>query len=152
MLAGRYVPHMGAKSRVVWMPGGVRTEIRLGAEDTDGAFCMLVDEPPAGWSLPAHLHRDAAETIHIVEGKFEMDVEGVGSRLSPGDTIHIPRGQVHSGANVGTGPGRRIVLFSPAGMERFFLEAGVGGPEERIDLAGALASATRHGWEFVAAR
>jgi quercetin dioxygenase-like cupin family protein len=134
------------------MPGGVRTEIRLVSQDTNGAFCMLVDEPPVGWSLPAHRHGAAAETIHILEGEFEMDVEGAKSHLRPGDTIHIPRGQLHSGANVGPGPGRRLVLFSPAGMERFFLEAGAQGPEETIDLAGALACATRHGWEFVTAR
>jgi quercetin dioxygenase-like cupin family protein len=133
------------------MPGGVRTEIHLVSQNTGGAFCMLLDEPPVGWSLPAHLYRDAAETIHILEGDFEMDIEGVRSRQSPGDNIHIPRGRVHSGANVGSGPGRRIVLFSPAGMEGFFLEAGVGGPEESIDLREALACATRHGWEFVGA-
>jgi hypothetical protein len=39
---------------VVWMPGGVRTEIQLTGADTDAAFCLLVDEPPAGWSLPPH--------------------------------------------------------------------------------------------------
>jgi len=48
------------------MPGGVRTEIHLAAEDTEGAFCLIVDHPPAGWSLPAHRHRseiDAAAAL-----------------------------------------------------------------------------------------
>jgi hypothetical protein len=57
---------MAAEPQVVWMPGGVRTEIHLRAEETGGAFCLLVDEPPAGWSLPPHRHRGVAETIHIV--------------------------------------------------------------------------------------
>src|SRR4051794_5181708 len=97
---------------VVWMPGGVRTEIQLDANDTGGAFCLLVDEPPAGWSLPAHRHRDEAETIHVVEGEFEMLVDGHRSRQSAGQTIHVPRGVIHSGRNVGNGPGRRILIFS----------------------------------------
>ncbi len=53
---------------VVWMPGGVRTEIQLDAERTDGALCLLIDEPPAGWSLPAHRHLGESETIHVLAG------------------------------------------------------------------------------------
>jgi quercetin dioxygenase-like cupin family protein len=141
---------MPTDARVVWMPGGVRTEIHLTADDTGGAFCLLVDHPPAGWSLPPHRHHNEAETIHIVEGDFEMEVDGARSQLSAGQTIHVPRSVIHSGANVGQQPGHRVVLFSPAGMERFFLEAGAPKPDSEIDPTAALASATRHGWEFIA--
>jgi quercetin dioxygenase-like cupin family protein len=140
---------MPADAPVVWMPGGVRTEIHLVAEDTAGAFCLLVDHPPAGWSLPAHRHGKEAETIHVVEGEFAMEIDGKPTRLSAGETVHVPRGAIHSGANIGRQPGRRVVLFSPAGMERFFLEAGARTSAAEIDTAAALACATRHGWEFI---
>jgi quercetin dioxygenase-like cupin family protein len=140
---------MPAAPQVVWMPGGVRTEIHLGGADTGGAFCLLVDHPPTGWSLPAHLHADAAETIHVVEGEFEMTVDGHTERLGPGQTVHIPAGVVHSGPNVGPSPGRRVLIFSPAGMEEFFREAGAPSPDAEIDPRAALAAATRHGWRFV---
>jgi quercetin dioxygenase-like cupin family protein len=142
---------MASGARVVWMPGGVRTEVHLSGEDTGGAFCLLVDHPPAGWSLPVHRHLGEAETIHVLDGEFRMELEGRRTRLSPGQTIHVPRGVSHSGANVGEQGGRRLVLFSPAGMERFFLEAGADAPEQEIDVASLLACATRHGWEFIAA-
>jgi len=141
---------MAIAPRVVWMPGGVRTEIHLAAENTGGAFCLLIDHPPAGWSLPPHRHRNEAETIHIIEGDFEMEVDGTRSRLSPGQTVHVPRGVVHSGSNIGQHPGRRVLLFSPAGMERFFSEAGTPGPDGAGDAPGTLAAAMRHGWEFTA--
>jgi len=134
------------------MPGTVRTEIHLGAGDTESAFCLLVDHPPAGWSLPAHRHHNESETIHIVCGEFEMDVDGRRMRLSAGETIHVPKGVVHSGANVGAQHGRRVLVFSPAGMERFFLEAGAPTPEDDIDPAATLAAAARHGWEFIPRR
>ena len=140
---------MSAKSRVVWMPGGVRTEVHLGSADTGGAFCLLVDEPPAGWSLPAHRHQREAETIHVIAGEFEMEVDGERSRLGPGETMHVPAGVVHASANVGNDTGRRILLFSPAGMERFFLESGAESPDAEVDPGAALESAIRHGWEFV---
>jgi mannose-6-phosphate isomerase-like protein (cupin superfamily) len=131
------------------MPGPVRTEIHLGANDTDGAFCLLVDHPPAGWSLPSHLHRGVAETIHIIDGEFEITVDGNRSRLSAGETIHVPADVIHSGGNVGSGAGRRLVIFSPAGMESFFLEAGSHSEEVEPEPAAALAAAARHGWRFV---
>jgi hypothetical protein len=42
-----------------------------------------------------------------------------------------------------------VLLFSPAGMERFFLDAGAGAPDGEIDPAAVLASAVSHGWEFI---
>jgi quercetin dioxygenase-like cupin family protein len=142
----------GDSAQVVWMPGGNRSEIQLTGEDTAGAFCLLVDEPPAGWSLPAHRHRNEAETIHVVEGHFEIVLDGVRSELTAGQTIHVPRGAVHSSANIGERAGRRVLLFSPAGMERFFAEAGAPTADSDLEPAETLACATRHGWEFMPAR
>ena len=128
---------MTGQPEVVWMPGGVRTEIHLGAEDTGGAFCLLVDEPPAGWALPPHRHHGVAETIHVVSGLFSIEIGGQSSRLNPGDTVHVPADVIHSGGNVGKGRGRRIVIFSPAGMEGFFSEVGTQAPGDHVDPAAA---------------
>jgi quercetin dioxygenase-like cupin family protein len=133
------------------MPGRVRTEVHLGSDDTEGAFCLLVDRPPAGWSLPAHLHRGVAETIHVLEGEFAMTVGGRESRLSAGQTMHIAADVVHSSANAGSSTGRRILIFSPGGMERFFLEAGAPDEEADVEMGAVLAAARRHGWDFVGA-
>jgi quercetin dioxygenase-like cupin family protein len=140
---------MSGQPQVVWMPGGVLTEIHLAGADTGGAFCLLVDHPPAGWQLPAHIHRDAAETIHVIEGEFEMTVAGVTERLGPGETLHVPAGVVHAGGNVGDGPGRRLLTFTPAGMEEFFREAGAPSPDIAVDRAATFDAAVRHGWRFV---
>lgn len=131
------------------MPGGVRTEIHMSGEDTAGSFCLLVDYPPAGWSLPPHRHRGVAETIYVVEGDFEMSIAGRRARLAAGQTVHIPADATHAGSSIGPCGGRRIVIFSPAGMENFFLEVGESSRETDIDVAAAVAAATRHGWEFV---
>jgi mannose-6-phosphate isomerase-like protein (cupin superfamily) len=139
---------MASDPRVVWMPGGVRTEIQLDSADTAGAFCLLVDEPPAGWALPTHLHRDHAETIHVVSGEFEVDVDGATTRLGAGRTVHVPAGVRHASRNVGETPGRRVLLFSPGGMEGFFLQAGAETSTAEIEPEELRAAARRHGWEF----
>lgn len=139
---------MACDPRVVWMPGGVRTEIQLDSRDTADAFCLLVDEPPAGWALPTHLHRDHAETIHVVSGEFEVDLDGATVRLDPGQTVHVPAGVRHASRNVGEVPGRRVLLFSPGGMEDFFLQAGADTPASEIEPGELRAVASRYGWEF----
>jgi quercetin dioxygenase-like cupin family protein len=135
--------------QVVWMPGDTRTEIHLTTEDTDGRFCMLLDHPGPGWSLPPHLHSNESETIHIVAGEFKMEVGDERMVVSAGETVHVPRGVIHSGANIGEQTGKRVLLFSPAGMERFFMEAGASAPGGKADRAATAATAMRHGWEFV---
>jgi quercetin dioxygenase-like cupin family protein len=133
------------------MPGPNRVEIHLGTADTDGAFCLLVDYPPPGWFLPPHRHLNEAETIHVVEGDFEMHVDGRASALRPGDTLHVPRGVVHSSRNFGTTAGKRVLIFSPAGLEGFFLEAGAPSAGADVDGAAAADAARRYGMEFVGA-
>jgi len=141
---------MAATPTVVWMPGGVRTEVHLGGEDTGGAFCLLVDELPPGWSLPEHRHRGEAETMHLLAGELAVVVAGRELHLAAGETLHVPRGVLHSGENRSRGAVRRVVVFSPAGMEQFFLAAGAATPEA-TDVRAALQAALRHGWEFTRA-
>jgi quercetin dioxygenase-like cupin family protein len=121
----------------VLLPGGLRLQIHLTSEDTGGAFCLLEDHPPEGWSLPPHQHLNESETVYVVEGEFESVVDGERRTLRAGDAVHIPAGVVHSGG----GHGRRLLVFAPGGVERFFTEAASGG-----DL---LALAERYGWRFV---
>jgi quercetin dioxygenase-like cupin family protein len=140
---------MPNEPQILYMPGGVRLELHLTGDDTADAFCMLVDNPHPGWSLPPHVHEDAAETIHVIEGEFEMTIDGETERLGPGQTVHIPAGVVHSGANVGSSHGRRSLTFSPAGMERFFREAGASTPGEEADHATVNEAVLQHGFRFV---
>lgn len=133
---------------VVWMPGPLKVEVLLTKEDTGGDFCMLADYPPPGWGLPAHSHAEESETIYVIEGTFDMLVGGEPVTLGPGDVAHVPAGVVHSGSNAGDVPGRRVIVFSPAGIEGFFLSAGSHDQDVAPDLQNLLALATEHGWAF----
>ena len=139
---------MPAPPKVVWMPGNVRTEIHLTGEDTAGAFCLLRDTLPPGWALPPHRHPDAAETIHMIAGELGYSLRDGDEQLArAGETVYVPAGVRHATCNAGSGELRRLVTFSPAGMERFFMEAGAERPEES-DLQEVLRAALRNGWEF----
>ena|SRR5436305_732833 len=135
-------------AQTLWLPGQVKTEILLTSNETAGAYCLLIDHPPAGWSLPAHRHRNEAETMYVVEGEFEVEVEGESTKVSAGEALHVPAGALHSGGNVGPGTARRVLVFSPGGVEQLFFELGSANPQEVRDPAKALATAGEYGWEF----
>ena len=132
-------------AKTVWFPGPLRIDVLLTEEDTSGAMCVIEDHPPPGWALPAHSH-EVAETIYVIEGETEMVVGGQAVLLTAGEIVHIPAGVPHSGST--EAGARRLVTFSPAGMERFFLEAGADRPGDAADPARLAALAMRHGWRF----
>jgi quercetin dioxygenase-like cupin family protein len=134
--------------RTVWLPGDLRVEVLLGAADTGGQLTLAADFPPPGWRLPPHAHANEAETIHIVAGRFAITVDGDERELGPGEAVHVPRGVVHSARAVGDAPGHRLVMFTPGGMDAFFLEAGAADPAAEPDLAHLVAIAKAHGWSF----
>jgi mannose-6-phosphate isomerase-like protein (cupin superfamily) len=136
-------------AETVWLPGGVQVEVVLDAAATGGQLCLLIDQPPPGWALPPHRHGNESETIHVVEGEFELFVDGERRELRAGDTAHVPKGVVHSGANIGSTTGRRVVVFAPAGIEGWFREVGAPAPDADVDLGALAAAAQRFGWEFV---
>lgn len=130
------------------MPGGVYTEFLVRGEDTGGAFTLLRDHPPGGWQMPLHRHLEESETIHVVRGVFEFVVAGTRGTYGPGETVQIPARAPHSGSLAADGPGERLLVFSPAGMERLFERIGVARADDSIDMPRALAMAREHGWRF----
>lgn len=128
---------------VLHLPGGVEMRVQVDGEQSGGAFVLLTDVVPPGWSLPAHRHANESETIHITAGRLWLEVDGERHELAAGDTVHVPRDTVHSGGTIGDEPARRVLVFAPAGMEHFFRAmAATDDPGEMLPLA------TKHGWRF----
>ena len=75
---------------------------------------------PAGEGPPRHLHANEDEVIYVLEGDLQFRL---GEDLHPapsGAFVFIPRGLHHTWRNVGDGPARLLIVFTPSGMERFF--------------------------------
>ncbi len=66
--------------------------------------------------LPAHLHRNHAETVYVVSGRGRMRVGDEWHDVTEGSLVHVPRGVVH--ALVPHGLINAISFFSPAFDER----------------------------------
>lgn len=93
--------------------------VKAAGEETDGAFSLLESREPPALSPPLHIHRDAAESFYVIEGEYEMFVDGKRYLCGPGSFVFIPAGVPHT-FRVGATPGRKLNLYTPAAMVGYF--------------------------------
>ncbi len=103
-------------------PAGGPTTIKVRAEDTGGTFALLENLIAPGEGPPLHVHGGEDEMWYILEGHFRLRVDERILDAQAGSFVFVPRGTAHCLQNVSEAPARLMVMFSPAGMERFFEE------------------------------
>ena len=145
-----HVPPGGG--RAVWFNGGLVTFYALG-EDTGGAFTLFEEAlAPQDRAIP-HLHHEEDQAFYVLDGEHEFVCDGRAFAACVGSFVYVPRGTVHSYGNVGTEPGRLLILSTPAGgTERLFLELGEPAsegspppPTEPLDLGAFRATVQSYG-------
>ena len=101
-------------------PVGGPTRILARAETTNGAFTALENVIAPREGPPEHIHVREDEMYDVREGTIRFKAGGRYFDAPPGAFMFIPRGTPHCFLNVGDVPARLLVMFAPAGMERFF--------------------------------
>ena len=130
-------------------PTGDTAKIKAGTSQTNGSMTVieLVIGPKQGPALHKH-HRDD-ELWVVLEGEFRFKAGGAMLLASTGGLAFGPRGTPHAFQNIGTEPGRLLVVTTPSGLEGFFqdfaarLRGGSVGPEALSEVGLA------YGLEFV---
>jgi cupin domain len=77
-----------------------------------------------GWHKPGegppdHVHFDQEEIFFIIEGSYEMTVDGHTSTAGPGTIVFIPRNVVHRFRNVGETTARLLDWTLPGGQDHY---------------------------------
>ena len=113
--------HLGSKSVAL---GPNRVTFLIPGEETGGIFSLteFAAAPPPAPAAPAHRHLDADETLYILEGEFQLILDGRSTPAPVGSHIFIPRGTPHAVENVGNATSRMLVFLTPAGFEGFWAE------------------------------
>lgn len=106
------------EGKSVWAMGEKFT-FKLGAEETGGAFGLaeVIAQPRNG--PPPHIHRREDELFCVLNGEFEFVVGDKVITRSSGFAAWLPRNGLHTYTNVGSRPGRMLVLYAPSGFEQF---------------------------------
>jgi mannose-6-phosphate isomerase-like protein (cupin superfamily) len=101
-------------------PAGGPTTLKARAETTNGAFTLLENIVAPGQGPPLHLHIREDEMYYILGGHLRFKADDRMFDAPTGSFMFIPRGTPHCFQNIGDAPAKILVMFTPAGMERFF--------------------------------
>lgn len=92
--------------------------------DNDGALLMFEGRTASGGIIPPHTERNH-EAFYVLEGEFDLTLDGEVHRCRPGDYAGIDAGVLHMVENVGSSWGRILFIAAPgSGHRRFFESVG----------------------------
>jgi quercetin dioxygenase-like cupin family protein len=148
-------PRMGhvraGEGHAIWMAGDTYT-LKATAESTGGLLALLEASIPPGCGPPLHTHAGEDEAFYMLAGMLELSAGADTILACAGDFVFMPRDTPHRFKNTGVDVARALILFAPAGFERFFEQAGAAArageqapaPDDE-QLARVVEIAFRHG-------
>jgi quercetin dioxygenase-like cupin family protein len=141
-----------AQHHVFWV-GGQRQAVILGAPETNGRYALSHSTIAVGGGALEHSHSREAEAFYVIEGTLRFSLEGETVTLEKGSLLHCEPGLKYSFEALT--PTEVLILYAPAGLERFIAESGLpdtpGAYQRSVDGAGAvLAAAPAYGVNYTA--
>jgi mannose-6-phosphate isomerase-like protein (cupin superfamily) len=102
------------------LPNGT-TAFRVSTKDCRGDFFAMEHHHTSKGGPRRHLHHNEDEWFYVLEGEYIAEVGDQLHHLKAGDSVLGPRGVSHAFAFVGSGTGRLLITYAPAGkMEEYF--------------------------------
>lgn len=142
------IPAKGGRHVVVL---GNQIEVKLDTSATAGLAFVFEAVTPPGVGVPPHIHQHEDEIIRIIEGEFEIFLDGRRYQATDGAVINFPRSVVHAFRNSGTRPARALFVVTPGeNFEKFFGELGALPSDAPPDMAKIAAIFERYGLPIVA--
>ena len=100
---------------------GMTLRILSTAASSIGASTFEVHAAP-GWDTGSHRHSRIEEQFYVLEGEMQLRA---GEELvigTPGTFVSVPPGVAHAFANRTQVPARMLLVCTPPGHERYFVE------------------------------
>jgi quercetin dioxygenase-like cupin family protein len=108
------------QGKTIQGPAGGPLTFKARGEQTGGALTVFENVIAPGDGPPLHTHAGEDESWYVLEGELRFRLGDEVADAPAGSFVFVPRGTAHCFQNVGDGPARIMVLFTPSGMERFF--------------------------------
>lgn len=106
----------------IWNVLGEKIICKVKGTDTFGRFAVVEETTPINSSVPLHFHNETDEIIYILEGKYELNIDGKMTIAQKGDTVVIPRKTRHGFRNLLETDSKMLAIITPSGFENFFAE------------------------------
>lgn len=101
--------------------GGNKMHLLLRSNDSNGRCSILDNVTDPGAGPPLHTHAREDEWFYVMTGKYAVQVGKEVYRLKAGATAFGPRGVPHAFQCVSKEPGTMMTVFTPGGIEGFFI-------------------------------
>ena len=101
-------------------PFGLDMKVLLATEATGGAISVLMGWHKPGEGPPDHVHFNQEEMFFILEGTYELTVDGDTTTAGAGTIVFIPRNVVHRFKNVGDTTACLLDWSLPGGQDHYF--------------------------------
>lgn len=121
--------------RLRWFVGSLNRVVATAGE-TGGAFGLMEQWAPAGFSPPRHVHHREDAALFVIEGELAVQRGDEELRLGPGGFAFLPRDLAHTFAVVSEGGARFLELITPGGMEQFHVDVSDPAPAAALPPAG----------------
>lgn len=97
--------------------------LKLSSQETGGNCYVFEAMSPPGFGVPPHVHQHEDEIGYIIEGEYEIYLDGMVSIVTAGATLNFSRHISHGFRNVGKQSGRVLFFVTPGvNFEKFFNE------------------------------
>lgn len=117
------------QGEAIWFNGGLCI-VKAGGPQTQDRMAAVEFRVPAGFAAPHHVHHHDDEMFVVLDGDVRFRLGDDIVEASAGSLVYGPREAGHS--FIADTDARLLLLFAPAGTERFFREAGR--PAEALTL------------------
>ena len=97
-------------------------EMLVTEDMTQGASATLLETSPPGGGPPPHQHQNEDETFFVVEGEYELLMDGAWIRASRGDAFYRARGTLHGFRNCGATDGKMLIVVQPGRFQSYLEE------------------------------
>jgi uncharacterized cupin superfamily protein len=105
-----------------------------------GMFELTV--PPASNVPPPHSHSNNEELVNVLEGTLRYTVGADTRDLTPGQSMHTPRGTAHAFSNPFNSIARALIVLSPDIGAQYFKDVAdvvnVDGPPNKAALVAVM--------------
>jgi quercetin dioxygenase-like cupin family protein len=153
-MADTTVTRAAGEGQGIWMLGGLYHVLAAG-EETGGAATIMEMTIPAGSGPPPHTH-PGGEAVYVLEGRLRYHIGDEVVEGGPGSFFYIPEGTLENFEPVEQL--RVLVIYTPGGMDKFFLEAGEPAQADELpppassppDLERLIEIGARHGMQIQA--
>jgi quercetin dioxygenase-like cupin family protein len=139
-----------ADRRTYWI-GGQRQAVIVSGPETANRYALSHSTVVVGGGALEHRHSREAEAFYVLTGTLRFLIDGRTVTLGKGDHLHAEPGLKYSFEALGPEPAEVLILYAPAGLERFIAETGIADPadaarsqqafQRSIDDAGAVLTA-----------